>query len=429
MDAGGGSVPTSPPLPEIDAFRKMVAEASKRPSSAAQQKFVKKLDCIPSVELPLEETCRSAVNLADRGLIGQFTGLWPSPKTVEAWVQRNWSPLISEGIKSHFVGKGYFVFVFENPEDKNLIFRNGPYFMGPQGLYLNKWTPDFDPAQDVPSVVPVWVRLPHLPLHCWNQKSLHAIGNKLGRYIDQAPRKDQYSCARICVEVDLEVGLPEAIKLTAVDWTHIQELDYEQLPFKCRHCHGYGHFARHCKKKNAEESENAKTNQWITVQKTGTARSRNKGTTKSDNHGQLEQEQPDGVPNPTPQPATQAEKLSKETEEPDIIMENRVHPKSPPKRKDTGEQGKTAGSLEAAPSPSYADIARKKIMEPVSSSEDEILERPAKRAGRKSRKEAREEEAERQKTQGSQPTIEMSIGRNTRIRSQKGGGSSTPTSK
>ena len=46
--------------------------------------------------------------------------------------------------KSHFVGKGYFVFVFENPEDKNLIFRNGPYFMGPQGLYLNKWTPDFD---------------------------------------------------------------------------------------------------------------------------------------------------------------------------------------------------------------------------------------------------------------------------------------------
>jgi hypothetical protein len=94
-------------LPKIDAFRKLVVEASKRLPSAAQQKFVKKLECIPSVELPLEETCRSAVNLADRGLIGQFTGLWPSPKSVEAWVQRNWSPLISEGIKSHFIGKGY----------------------------------------------------------------------------------------------------------------------------------------------------------------------------------------------------------------------------------------------------------------------------------------------------------------------------------
>jgi hypothetical protein len=73
MDVGGGVVPTPSPLSEFDAFRKLVAEASKRPLSAAQQKFVKKLECIPSVELPLEETCRMTVNLADRGLIGQFT--------------------------------------------------------------------------------------------------------------------------------------------------------------------------------------------------------------------------------------------------------------------------------------------------------------------------------------------------------------------
>jgi hypothetical protein len=154
-------------------------------------------------------------------------------------VQRNWSPLVKEGIRSHLVGRGFFVFVFDNLEDKNLIFRNGPYFMGPQGLYLNKWSPDFDPTQDVPSVVPVWVRLPHLPLHCWNPKSLESIGNTLGKYIDKADRKEQYSCARICIEVDLEVGLPEAIQLKVADWSHIQELDYEQLPFKCRYCHGY----------------------------------------------------------------------------------------------------------------------------------------------------------------------------------------------
>ena len=142
-------------------------------------------------------------------------------------------PLISEGIKSHFVGKGFFVFVFENAEDKNLIFRNNPYFMGPQGLYLNKWTLHFDPTQYVSSVIPVWVRLPHLPLDCYNKKSMQAIGNSLGRYIDQAVRKDQYFCARICVEVDLEVGLLEQIKITITDWMHIQELDYEQIPFKC----------------------------------------------------------------------------------------------------------------------------------------------------------------------------------------------------
>ena len=134
-------------------------------------------------------------------------------------------------------------------EDRVPIFRNGPYFMGPQGLYLNKWTPNFDPSQDVPFVVPVWVRLPHLPLHCWNLESLEIIGNKLGKYIDRAERKDQYACARICVEVDLEIGLPEAIQLIVAKWSYIQELDYEQIPFKCWFCHGYGNFARNCKKR------------------------------------------------------------------------------------------------------------------------------------------------------------------------------------
>jgi len=89
--------------------------------------------------------------------------------------------------------------------------------MGPQGLYLNQWTSDFDLSQDFPSVFRVWVRLPHLPLHCWNPKSLEVIGNKLKKYIDRAKRRDKYSCASICVEVNLEEGLPEAIKLMVVD--------------------------------------------------------------------------------------------------------------------------------------------------------------------------------------------------------------------
>jgi hypothetical protein len=266
------------PPPEVQAFRKMVETGAKRPPSATQQKFVRKMDSIPTVALPEEETCKAALNLAERGLIGQFMGLWPSPKTVEDWTQRNWKPLIKEGVKSYFVGKGFFVFVFENSEDRGLIFRNGPFFMGPQGLYLNKWTPDFDPTQDVPSAVPVWVRLPHLPLHCWNQKSLQIIGNALGKYIDHAARKDQYSCARICVEVDLEEGLPEAINLTVAGWTYVQELDYEQIPFKCRHCHGHGHFAKHCKKKSEEQAEKNNGESWTLVQKnTNTKKDKGKG--------------------------------------------------------------------------------------------------------------------------------------------------------
>jgi hypothetical protein len=61
---------------------------------------------------------------------------------------------------------------------------------------------------------------------------MQAIGNGLSKYIDKDNPKDQYSHARICVEVDLESGLPEAIKLTVGDYHHFQKLNYEKIPFK-----------------------------------------------------------------------------------------------------------------------------------------------------------------------------------------------------
>ena len=75
------------------------------------------------------------------------------------------------------------------------------------------------------------------------------IGNKLGHYLDTTkPKGGQYICARIYVEVNLEKGLLEALKLTLGEWSHIQDLDYEQIPFKCNFCHVYGHFGKSCPK-------------------------------------------------------------------------------------------------------------------------------------------------------------------------------------
>jgi hypothetical protein len=38
-----------------------------------------------------------------------------------------------------------------------------------------------------------------------------------------------YSYEIICVEVDLEKGLQEAINISLDGWTHVQQLDYEQI--------------------------------------------------------------------------------------------------------------------------------------------------------------------------------------------------------
>ena len=58
-----------------------------------------------------------------------------------------------------------------------------------------------------------------------------------------------FSYARIYVEIDLEKGLPEKIKLSTDGWTHLQKVDYEETPFKCNFCHEYGYFSKGCAKR------------------------------------------------------------------------------------------------------------------------------------------------------------------------------------
>jgi len=232
----------------MEAFKALIHSTGPKVKPSPPPKFVRKLEEIPSLELSPEEPCVLALHLSENSLIGKFTGLWPSPKAVVTWMKDCWKHLVHGQVDVCATGRGYFVFSFARKDERDLVFRSGPYFMGSRGLFLAPWTLDFNPEAEI-TAAPVWVRLPHLPLHLWGKSSLEDIGNKLGRFLDSTePKGDQYTCARICVEVNLEKGLPEAIKLTLGEWSHIQELDYEQIPFKCLHCHVYGHFAKRCPK-------------------------------------------------------------------------------------------------------------------------------------------------------------------------------------
>ena len=138
-----------PPDPESfeECFQHIVAsQPSVQPGAAPSSRFVKRAD-VPEVKLSSIASKRKAVTLSEKGLIGLFTGLWPSPRSVEAWLNKNWRTLIQGEVQQIFRGKGYFTFIFEKKEDRDLIFRNGPYIMGPRGMYLNKWDLSFNPEK------------------------------------------------------------------------------------------------------------------------------------------------------------------------------------------------------------------------------------------------------------------------------------------
>ena len=70
----------------LEAFKALVRSAGPKPKPSLSSKFLKKMEEIPSLELTPEKPCSLSLLLAETSLIEKFTGLWPSPKTVEAWM-------------------------------------------------------------------------------------------------------------------------------------------------------------------------------------------------------------------------------------------------------------------------------------------------------------------------------------------------------
>ena len=77
---------------DADAFHKLIASSSLKPSSVIVPNFVKKLDEIPVIDLPPQHPMHIAVSLVDRALVGQFIGLWYSPNTIDNWIQKISNP-------------------------------------------------------------------------------------------------------------------------------------------------------------------------------------------------------------------------------------------------------------------------------------------------------------------------------------------------
>lgn len=86
-------------------------------------------------------------------------------------------------VRTYACDKGFLICLFQTEVDKDLIFKRGTYIFVSRGLYLNKWTLYFDPNNDVPSTIPIWVKLLRFPITYWNQECLKAIRNLFGKYI------------------------------------------------------------------------------------------------------------------------------------------------------------------------------------------------------------------------------------------------------
>ncbi|GLJ53163.1 hypothetical protein SUGI_1133010 [Cryptomeria japonica] len=123
-----------------------------------------------------EEVSHNVLVFSELGLIGRFRGLWPSLHDLHAWISDKWEPLIDGCVQIYPAAKGFFTVIFEKSQDRNKVLYDQFWSWEDKfPLMLKPWHPAFCPTTEVFDKIPIWVRLPNLPLHLWFDSYLEAI--------------------------------------------------------------------------------------------------------------------------------------------------------------------------------------------------------------------------------------------------------------
>lgn len=156
------------------------------------------------------------------------------------------------------MAKGFFIVVFEKKQDRNKIMSDYHWDCDDKHtLMLKPWHPTFNLAIEVFERVPIWVRLPNLPLQFWFESCLEVVGNSLGSFlmVDEGSSNLLHSTdAHILVEMEISKVPSEVIQHKTSKGCWVQPLDYEGVPFRCRICYQTGHVAEECAKHRKKKS-------------------------------------------------------------------------------------------------------------------------------------------------------------------------------
>jgi hypothetical protein len=139
----------------------------------------------------------------------------------------------------------FYAVKFQLAEDMEYALCNGPWIIAGQTLVVQKWRPEFDPAEEKISRMVVWVRINGLPLKYFKQSAMEIIGGMIGRVV----KIDQHTLAqargkfcRVCVEIDLDKPLKPFVEINSKPYGVV----YEGISTICFNCGVYGHVKNHC---------------------------------------------------------------------------------------------------------------------------------------------------------------------------------------
>jgi hypothetical protein len=221
------------------------AEAGHRKHNECVGSSISNLDFTLGDDLTLSDVAK----MVDKTLVGKAYGRQFSEKMLKAWAASTWDAIYNLPPKINCLSRGYFMLTFlDKPQAISVLQKS--CFIDSSPILLKLWSPTFDVDNERLDSIPIWVCLPGLPPHLWNEKCFQAIENHLGEFlvVDMGSiDSGEMDVARILVLLNIREGLKEYLNLTDLGRTTVQILDYEGIPFRCRRCHEYGHIIKDCK--------------------------------------------------------------------------------------------------------------------------------------------------------------------------------------
>ncbi|MQM09350.1 hypothetical protein Taro_042220 [Colocasia esculenta] len=120
-----------------------------------------------------------------------------------------------------------------------------------------RWANDFDFSAD-PTLIPIWVGFPNLPVNLYNEDYLKCIaGNfwEILRIHDSTLAWTQTAEALVCVDVDIAKPLPDRIWIGQGEKGFWKPVRFHRVPPICNLCRKLGHTQDVCKRKIKESAQ------------------------------------------------------------------------------------------------------------------------------------------------------------------------------
>ncbi|KAG5034515.1 hypothetical protein JHK87_009425 [Glycine soja] len=228
---------------------------NRNPSKGLYMEYVAPNVVNGEVEIEIEEDdIATEMKFWETTLILYALGEDLSMNAVKSYMVKMWNFVKLPEMYYH--DDGYFIMRFNSHDDMDVVLMKGPYTIRNVPLLLKEWKPDFNLQRDMLRTLPLWVKLPKLPLHLWGVKSLNKIGSAIGVPLvtdECIASKIRVSYAHILVEVDITKTLVKEFTNKDCEGRKItQGVEYEWRPLYCEKCHKLGH---QCKKSGIQKEK------------------------------------------------------------------------------------------------------------------------------------------------------------------------------